>query len=64
MNETATFIKHDEVKNRLELREPKFIQGVGNIITFGATKYSANNWKNAKEDDVERIKGALLRHIY
>ena len=57
------FIKHDNVKNRLELLEPAFIQGVGKIITFGAEKYSAHNWKKAEADDIDRIKGALLRHI-
>lgn len=57
------FTKHDSVKNRLELIEPKFIEGIGKIVTFGAEKYSAHNWKKAGEDDIERIKGALLRHI-
>jgi hypothetical protein len=58
-----TFTKHDAQKTRLELIEPKFIQGLGEILTFGANKYSANNWKNMGPDDVERVKGALLRHL-
>ena len=56
------FLKADINKPRLELIEPEFIIGLGKVLTFGANKYSANNWKNATVDDVERIKGALLRH--
>ena len=60
---TEEFTKFDTEKNRLELLEPEFILGVGRIITYGAKKYSAHNWKKAKPEDVERIKGALLRHM-
>jgi hypothetical protein len=57
------FTKHDSSKNRLELIEPEFIKGLGRIVSFGAEKYSARNWQKAGPEDVERIKGALLRHI-
>jgi len=56
------FTKFDSNKNRLELIEPKFIQGIGQVLTIGANKYSIDNWKRA--DDINRYKGALLRHIY
>lgn len=57
------FLKNDLGKIRLELIEPEFIEGIGKIVTFGANKYAAHNWKNAKdEESIERIKGALLRH--
>ena len=59
----SSFKKDDSSKNRLELIEPKFIEGLGAVLTLGATKYAPNNWKNASEEDIERIKGALLRHI-
>lgn len=57
------FTKADQHKNRLELIEPEFIKGLGRIVSFGSLKYSAENWKNAKQEDINRIKGALLRHI-
>lgn len=57
------FMKYDTEKNRLELIEPAFIEGLGAVLTMGAKKYAPNNWKNATEEDRERIKGALLRHI-
>ena len=58
------FTKDDCEKNRLELIDPEFIMGLGRIMTFGAKKYAADNWKlgDSKESQ-ERIKGALLRHI-
>lgn len=57
------FLKNDSEKIRLELLEPAFIEGIGKIITFGAKKYEANNWKKASsEENIERIKGSLLRH--
>lgn len=57
------FQKKDEGKNRLELIEPAFIEGVGRILTFGAEKYEANNWKTMTLEDRGRVKGALLRHM-
>lgn len=60
--EVSDFMKFDGVKTRLELLEPEFIKGIGKIITFGAEKYSANNWKKARAEDIDRIKGALYRH--
>jgi hypothetical protein len=62
-NDVSEFIKNDSRKNRLELIEPEFIKGLGRIVSFGAEKYSARNWQKADPEDVERIKGAMLRHI-
>ena len=56
------FQKFDGSKNRLELIEPEYILGTGKILTFGAEKYAANNWKKMTTEDVERIKGSILRH--
>lgn len=58
------FKKFDGKKNRLELIEPEFIEGLGRILSFGADKYEAHNWKLASSDeDQNRIYGALLRHL-
>lgn len=59
-----SFTKSDNGKNMLELIEPKFIMELGMVLTSGAIKYDRNNWKNMSSNDRERIKGALLRHLY
>ena len=55
-------VKHDEGKNRLDLIEPEFIEGVGEILTFGAEKYAPNSWQNV-EDAQNRYYGAAMRHL-
>ena len=60
----SEFKKFDGKKNRLELIEPEFILGLGRVLSFGADKYEAHNWKKATSiDDQDRIKGAMLRHM-
>jgi len=56
------FKKQDGEKTQLELIEPEFIMGLGDVLTFGAMKYAPRNWQRAKPKDIERIKGAMLRH--
>lgn len=54
--------KDDKEKNRLDLIEPEFIEGVGKVLTFGANKYEPNNWQ--KVDNAEdRYYAAALRHL-
>ena len=55
--------KFDEEKVMLDLVEPGFIEGVGKVLTFGATKYGINNWKLMKPEDKRRCEAALMRHI-
>lgn len=63
MNEE--FIKHDTGKPMMSLVEPSFIRGLAEVLTFGANKYAKNNWKLAdSEEGRDRIKDAMLRHIY
>ena len=63
MNEE--FIKHDTGKPMMSLVEPSFIRGLADVLTFGANKYEKNNWKLAdSEEGRDRIKDAMLRHIY
>lgn len=54
--------KNDEDKNRLDLIEPQFIEGVGEVLTFGANKYEPNNWQNV-ENAEDRYYAAALRHL-
>ena len=55
-------IKNDQEKTRLDLIEPEFIEGVGEVLTFGANKYTANSWQDV-EDAENRYYAAALRHL-
>lgn len=55
-------VKNDQDKNRLDLIEPEFIEGVGEVLTFGADKYAPNNWQNV-ENPEDRYYAAALRHL-
>lgn len=61
-NQESVGHKDDQEKNRLDLIEPEFIEGVGKVLTFGADKYEPNNWQ--KVDDAEnRYYAAAMRHL-
>lgn len=54
--------KFDESKNRLDLIEPEFIEGVGQVLTGGAEKYGANNWQGLDNAE-DRYYAAAMRHL-
>jgi hypothetical protein len=56
------FQKKDNAKVRMELIDPDYMIGVAQVLTFGAEKYEPYNWQKATDEDIERIKGAMLRH--
>lgn len=60
MNELAN--KNDSEKNRVELVPSTFIEEVAQVMTYGAKKYEANNWR--KGLPWMRTYGAALRHMY
>lgn len=53
--------KYDAGKIRLNLVEPSFINGLGSVMSFGATKYGANNWKNGIP--TSQLYASLQRHL-
>lgn len=55
--------KFDKGKTRLELIPTELIQGVGEVLTFGAQKYEAYNWRKFKPEDHKRLVGAAMRHL-
>jgi hypothetical protein len=55
-------MKYDQEKNRLDLLSAPWISGVGQVLTFGAGKYAAHNWR--KGIARSRLLGAALRHIF
>ena len=61
-NQESVGHKDDQEKNRLDLIEPEFIEGVGKVLAFCADKYKPNNWQ--KVDDAEnRYYAAAMRHL-
>jgi hypothetical protein len=58
------FVKKDTGKVLASEVEPSFILGTAQVLTFGAQKYARGNWKKMTEEDRERIKDSLMRHIY
>ena len=56
-------IKYDGEKPKMNLLPPKAIIEVGKVLTFGAEKYGAENWKEL-EDLQNRYTAGALRHIF
>jgi Domain of unknown function (DUF5664) len=59
--ETPTFVKADDGKVRADLLPADALLQVAEVLTLGAAKYGADNWR--KVDDVSRYKAALMRHV-
>jgi hypothetical protein len=55
------FTKYDNAKLRYELIPPSLNEAVAKVLTYGANKYSANNWQ--KVDNPDRYVAALYRHL-
>lgn len=54
-------IKYDQDKPRIDLVEAEYILGTAAVMTMGAAKYGAHNWKQNLE--IERIYSAAMRHL-
>lgn len=54
-------IKHDGEKARLDLLSPIALNRTAQVLTFGAKKYAAHNWRNGF--NWSRLYGAALRHL-
>lgn len=57
----ASGVKHDQGKPRLGLIATKFLWGLARVLTFGAIKYEAHNWR--KGFAYSRLYDALQRHL-
>jgi hypothetical protein len=55
-------LKNDGDKVRLDLVPVELVWGLGQVLTFGANKYGAGNYRHGIA--YSRVFGALLRHIY
>ena len=56
-------LKYDSAKPKMNLLPPKALIEVGKVLTFGAEKYGAENWKEL-EDLQNRYTAGALRHIF
>jgi len=55
-------IKQDKEKLMMNLLPFESLEAVAEVLTFGAKKYSPDNWKYV-ENGIERYEAALLRHL-
>ena len=53
--------KDDSEKPRMDLLDNYFLTGVARVLTFGAKKYAAHNWR--KGISVSRLVAAAYRHL-
>jgi hypothetical protein len=53
--------KYDQDKPRMDLLDAHALEGLSKILTFGAQKYTAHNWRNGIA--YSRIIAAMLRHL-
>jgi hypothetical protein len=58
----ATGVKFDQDKPRMDLLDPLALEGLAAVLTFGAKKYAAHNWRGGIS--YSRLFGALLRHTF
>lgn len=54
--------KHDQEKVRLDLIDAEAIEGLAKVLTFGAQKYAAHNWRGGISNS--RLLAAMLRHTF
>lgn len=55
-------LKFDAGKPRLELLSVPAMEAIAEVMTFGAKKYAAHNWRKGFE--WSRLFGAALRHLF
>lgn len=58
---TTGGVKHDGEKVRMDLLPAFALEEIAKVMTFGAKKYEAHNWK--KGIAYSRLIGAALRHL-
>tara|TARA_R110000764_G_scaffold103484_1_gene189120 strand:+ start:101 stop:583 length:483 start_codon:yes stop_codon:yes gene_type:complete len=56
------FVKSDENKSRYDLLPPELLEETAQVLTFGAQKYTDNNW--ATGASWSRYFSAMMRHMW
>ena len=49
-------------KTGLEMISPYFLEGVGDVLTYGANKYARNNWLRGMS--YATVFGGIMRHLW
>lgn len=62
MSQQASGLKFDQEKPRVDLLDPLALEGLSKVLTFGAKKYAAHNWRGGIS--YSRLIGASLRHLF
>ena len=58
---SATGVKFDTDKPRMDLLDPLALEGLAKVLTFGANKYASHNWRGGIS--YSRLIAAALRHL-
>lgn len=53
--------KYDQGKPRMDLLDAAALEGLAKVLTFGANKYAADNWRAGIQ--YSRLISSLLRHL-
>jgi hypothetical protein len=59
---TTTGRKDDADKSRVDLLDTEWMEGVGEVLKFGAKKYAAHNWRGGIA--ISRLIASGLRHLF
>lgn len=62
MSLTNEGMKFDTEKPKMDLLDPLALEGLANVLTFGARKYAAHNWRSGISNS--RLIAAMLRHLF
>jgi len=54
--------KLDQGKVRVDLLDADALEGIAKVLTFGANKYAAHNWRGGIA--WSRLLGAMMRHLF
>lgn len=55
-------VKFDQDKPRMDLLDPHAMEQLAKVLTFGANKYAAHNWRKGLSKS--RLLAAALRHLF
>ena len=55
-------MKYDSDKPRMDLLDPHAMEQLAKVLTFGASKYAAHNWRQGLHKS--RLLAAALRHLF
>lgn len=55
-------VKFDQGKPRMDLLDPHAMEQLAKVLTFGANKYAAHNWRKGLSKS--RLLAAALRHLF